>query len=614
MRCPCGEELAIAAGGSAACPRCGRCFAGVAAAADETTPLSAAAAPPAEARPARLGGYRVLERVGAGAMGTVYRGQDEGLDRPVALKVLDSQRTRDASFLDRFRREARAMARVSHPNLAHVYAIGEEDGRHYFAMEFLGGGSLTDLVRRGDPLEPAEAAALALQAARGLDAALRDGGVVHRDVKPSNLLLSHDGTLKVTDFGLAKVTAPSGDASLTAEGTVLGTPYYMAPEQARGEAADHRSDIYALGCTLYHLLVGDPPYPAPTPMAAMMRHATDPVPRAAERRPDLPPAFDRVLGRMLAKDPALRHPDYAALIADLEGLARLRTVEVPLDCQPLAPWVHRPSYRLMAPVTLLKPAGLARRVAASLIDSLVLLPLSLLDQVISAALRPPPYLAWTTTGLADVVVFVAYYVGLHLRYGRTLGKMALGIQVFSRDGGYAGPRAVLVRFLPSYALYYVPAFAILPGSFAGEDWGPTEVAAVALTLGAFVVTAATTASIALQADCRGLHDRVAGTRVVHRQIRREVALEVLGGREGPDPVLAAVLALVPGGGHFYLGRWARAAALLVFLLAVMPVGFAILAVNDAPRPSQWAFVALYLATWAVGIIDAWRLARAARPR
>src|SRR5262245_3586165 len=282
----------------------------------------------ADVRPGvKVGSYRIEEQLGVGAMGEVYRAVDEALGRRVALKIL-AEAHRDSSELhERFLREARAVAAVEHPNVVNIFAVGEWDRRPYFAMEYLPGPDLGAVVRRRGPLVDAETAAALLHAARGLrEAAAR--GVIHRDVKPSNLVLTSRGEVKVTDFGLAKATDIG--PGLTQSGIVVGTPDYIAPEQARGEPLDMRADIYALGCTLYHLVSGNAPYrredePETRYMEVVMRHLRDPVPdleTAAPRGCDSELAA--LCTRMMAKQPAER-PGYDDVVDVLEAVvARLQ--------------------------------------------------------------------------------------------------------------------------------------------------------------------------------------------------------------------------------------------------------------------------------------------------
>jgi serine/threonine-protein kinase len=271
------------------------------------------------AQPDRIGRYRIEAELGRGGMGVVYRAHDPTLDRPVALKVLSAALVREPEFRDRFLREARALARVEHPNIVRVNDAGEDAGQPFFAMEFVEGQSVQELAEARGSFPVPEALDVVRQAAQGLDAAFAVG-IIHRDIKPSNLVRDSTGRIRVLDFGLARV--PSTRSDLTAAGQLLGTPHYMAPEQASGEAADHRSDIYALGATLYYLLTGTVPFDAPTPLAVLQKHISAPLPRVREKRPDVPAAVAALLERLLAKDPAARPQNYHELLALVDQAAR----------------------------------------------------------------------------------------------------------------------------------------------------------------------------------------------------------------------------------------------------------------------------------------------------
>jgi serine/threonine-protein kinase len=265
--------------------------------------------------PERIGPYKVHDLLGTGGMGRVYRGLDEALQREVALKVLLPALAADAEFVARFTREARAAALLNHPNITQIYATGLEGAAPWFAMELIRGSSLETLARERGAIEPYEAAAYIAQAAAGLRHAAQKG-LIHRDVKPSNLMLTEDGVVKVTDFGLAK--AAQADSHLTATGEVLGSPGYISPEQAQGQPTDHRSDIYSLGATFYHLVTGRLPFQAPTAVAMILKHMNEPLrsPRAVNAGIPFPVAS--VIQRMMAKRAGERYQDYDALLRDLE--------------------------------------------------------------------------------------------------------------------------------------------------------------------------------------------------------------------------------------------------------------------------------------------------------
>ena len=267
------------------------------------------------------GRYELEELVGAGGMSSVYRAHDRLLERDVAMKVLHEQYTADGEYVERFRREARAVAQLSHPNIVTVIDRGEQDGRQYIVFEYVDGENLKALVDRVGPLPEGEAIELALQVARALGFA-HDQGLVHRDVKPQNVLLADGGGAKVTDFGIARSLGVQ--AGLTQTGTVMGTSDYIAPEQARGSRVDAQSDVYSLGAVLYELLTGEVPFRGDNFVAVAMRHINEPPPSVREQRPELSPCVDAVVRQAMAKEPGDRFHSMDELCAELSGcLAQL---------------------------------------------------------------------------------------------------------------------------------------------------------------------------------------------------------------------------------------------------------------------------------------------------
>jgi eukaryotic-like serine/threonine-protein kinase len=279
------------------------------------------------------GRYELEELVGSGGMSSVYRAYDRLLERRVALKILHEQFTRDADYVERFRREARAVAQLTHPNIVTVIDRGEQDGRQFIVFEYVDGMNLKELVAHEGPLSPREAIELALQVARGL-AFAHDQGLVHRDVKPQNVLLDADGRAKVTDFGIAHAVDVDG---LTITGTIMGTSNYIAPEQARGQPVDEQTDVYSLGCVLYELLAGQVPFDGDNFVAVAMRHVNDPVPSVREVRPDVPPRLDWAIQRAMAKD----HGDRFEAMGDFA--AELEACHAELDGEEGATMVVRPA-------------------------------------------------------------------------------------------------------------------------------------------------------------------------------------------------------------------------------------------------------------------------------
>ena len=263
------------------------------------------------------GRYELEDLLGVGGMSSVYRARDRVLERTVALKILHEQFSHDPAYVERFRREARAIAKLSHPNIVTVIDRGEFEGRQFIVFEYVAGETLKQLVTREAPLPPDRALALVHQVARGL-AFAHEHGIVHRDVKPHNVLLDEDGAAKVTDFGIARsLGAP--DAGLTQTGTVLGTGAYISPEQAAGRPADERSDQYSLGALLYELLTGRIPYEGESIVAVATRHVRDPVPNVREVRPEISPRVDALIRRAMAKRPEDRFPSTDAMIGAIEA-------------------------------------------------------------------------------------------------------------------------------------------------------------------------------------------------------------------------------------------------------------------------------------------------------
>lgn len=249
-----------------------------------------------------LGGYRIIEQIGMGGMATVYKAYQPSMERYVALKVLPSHYAADPKFVKRFIREARTIAQLEHRHILPVYDFGEENGITYLVMRYLEGGTLKEVLAQGRPTL-SDIAELLTQICAALDYAHRRG-VVHRDVKPANIMIDDEGCAYLADFGIAKVL--EGTVELTEEGVGIGTPAYMAPEQSLGQKVDGRTDIYALGVILYEMVVGRPPYEADTPMAVALAHIHAPLPLPREVRPDITEPIEAVIIKALAKDPADR--------------------------------------------------------------------------------------------------------------------------------------------------------------------------------------------------------------------------------------------------------------------------------------------------------------------
>src|SRR5215213_617447 len=231
-----------------------------------------------------LGAYVITARIGRGGMGSVYQAHHPALDRDVAIKVLWESLAQEPGFIERFRREARAASRLRHPNILTVYDFGEADGIAYMVTELLPGGTLADRLGRQLPFTEI------LHVLRGIGSALdaaHSAGLIHRDVKPSNILFTRDGEPVLADFGIARLA--EAEESLTAQGALIGTPYYMAPEMASGGEVGRSSDLYSLGVVLYEMLAGEPPFPRPTPIAVVRAHVHEPPPSLSLLNPPVPP-------------------------------------------------------------------------------------------------------------------------------------------------------------------------------------------------------------------------------------------------------------------------------------------------------------------------------------
>src|SRR4051812_13817402 len=264
------------------------------------------------------GRYHILDRIAAGGMGEVFRARDAVLDREVAIKVLHRSLAGDQGFVERFRREARAAAGISHPNIVNVHDWGAVDGIYYMVMEYVRGRALRDLVNAEGRLAPAQAAEVLRQTLLALDHAHRRG-IVHRDMKPENILVTAEGVVKVADFGLARAYA---DGRQTQAGTVTGTVQYLAPEQIRGEPADPRSDLYSLGIVGYELMTGRLPFTGETAMAIAYKHLSDRVPTPSALVAEIPAEIDAFVASATERDRELRPESAGEMRRDLEDILR----------------------------------------------------------------------------------------------------------------------------------------------------------------------------------------------------------------------------------------------------------------------------------------------------
>ncbi len=263
------------------------------------------------------GRYRVVRKLGTGGMANVYLAEDQELGRRVAIKVLDDRHAQDEQFVERFRREAKNAAGLSHPNIVSIYDRGEAEGTYYIAMEYLEGRTLKELLVARGPTPLAVAIDYARQILAALGFAHRNG-IVHRDIKPHNVVVAPDGRLKVTDFGIAR----AGTSQMTETGSIIGTAQYLSPEQAKGAPVTPASDIYSVGIVLYEMLTGSVPFTGDTPLEIAMKHLSAIPEPPSEKRPEVPPELDSIVLRALAKDPADRYQAAEAMDADLARAAR----------------------------------------------------------------------------------------------------------------------------------------------------------------------------------------------------------------------------------------------------------------------------------------------------
>jgi ligand-binding sensor domain-containing protein len=271
-----------------------------------------------------IGTYQIVEQVGRGGMATVFKAYQPSMDRYVAIKILPSHFTEDASFVGRFTQEARTLARLEHPHILPVHDYGEQEGTTYLVMRYVEAGTLKDVITRGGPMELREAARVMGQVGSALDYA-HSQDVIHRDIKPSNVLVDERGNTFLTDFGIAKLVAET--AQFTASGAVIGTPAYMAPEQGMGQPVDYRCDIYSLGVVLYELVTGRVPYEAETPLAVLLKHVNDPLPLPRQIKPDLPEAVERVILKAMAKAPDARFQSAQQMVDAMAAAVAARPVE-----------------------------------------------------------------------------------------------------------------------------------------------------------------------------------------------------------------------------------------------------------------------------------------------
>lgn len=305
-------------------------------------------------------GYSLLGKLGQGGMGAVYKAVQSSMGRIVALKLLPTHLAENKLYVERFYREARSSARLDHPNVVRGYDVGESGGVHFFAMEFVDGQSVGDLLDKHKRFSVADALKITLDIAKALEHA-QEFNIVHRDIKPDNIMVTRKGVVKLADLGLAKQT--DDDHAVTQTGSGFGTPYYMAPEQARNaKHVDGRSDLYALGVTLYRLLTGEVPFSGETAMEVLIAKDKGIFKKASSLNPDVPPRVNLLVDKMMAKEPGQRHQTAKELIAEIESLALAGDELSFIQGAPAARAAPTTTLKTQRTTSMPKPAGGATRV------------------------------------------------------------------------------------------------------------------------------------------------------------------------------------------------------------------------------------------------------------
>jgi len=343
------------------------------------------------------GRYRIQRRLGKGGMARVYLAEDESLDRQVAIKILEDRHSDDPHFIERFQREARAAARLNHPNLVQIYDRAQVDGTSYIVMEYVEGETLKDLIRREAPLDPRRAIGIAMQVLAALRVA-HQAGVIHRDIKPQNILVQPDGRVKVADFGIAR----AGGSDMTEAGSIVGTAQYLAPEQAQGLELGPPADLYAVGVVLYEMLTGRVPFEGDSAVTIAMKHVQEPPQQLTERNPLVPPSLEAVVMRALSKNPAQRYATAEEMGVDLDRVRQ----GLPVSEETMVIGAETATTRLQATETMVAPTAMAPRMGP-----------------------PPPSSSdgrrtlWTVLGIVGVVLLA----------------LIVGLVVWTSTGGDDGP-------------------------------------------------------------------------------------------------------------------------------------------------------------------------------
>jgi len=544
----------------------------------------------------RVGPFELVALLGQGGMGSVWRARDPRRGRDVALKLLHPALQARPDFLSRFQREARAAASLRHANIVEVLDSGIDGPAPWIAMELVEGDDFLAAAQRGllriDNIVP-----VALQAARGLMAAA-EVGITHRDVKPGNLLLTRDGVVKVADFGLAK--AVDSTSRVTVTGEILGTPHYMAPEQGRGDRVDHRADLYALGATLYHVLGGAPPHEAESPVAVIMKHLREEPLPLRTRSPSVPPGLERVIHRLLQKEPEQRYQSHAALIDDLERLAAGREPVGGAD-PPMRRVQHGGTTYVMpheqTTEFVLEPAGALRRLLAFAVDLVaieLLLHLLLIagrtllgvaapdNSFFRRFVQPAPEggddLRTLLLAGGAIAAALVYFLAADARGGRTVGRKWLSLRLCGRDGGDLGlARAAWRTLLIAPGLLLIaPTLTRCVASLFRLLGGDDSLAARAPMAAGLAWLLVLELLGRMSAFGRPLQDGLSGATVYVAQRSRTPASWAQPTSAAASPGRAARWSIVPGGGLVSVGH---PLAGLAFFAATMGALF-----TGAPAP------------------------------
>lgn len=427
--------------------------------------------------------FVVRGKLGQGGMGEVWLAHDQSLDREVAIKVLAGDLAGDHMLKARFIREARAQAKLTHPHIVPIYFIGEQAGMLFFVMERVLGRSLAHDIEHKQSLDWTIALALMIKLAQALKHA-QTRGIIHRDIKPGNILIDEEGQPKLADFGLAKPIDDSGEQDLTAQNAFIGTPWYMPPEQSRSEQVDHRADMYALGATFYHLVTLKPPFEGNSGIAVMLKHASEPLTDPRTHNPNLPARFSELLMRLMAKAPEARFNTYDELIHALEH-AKPKTS---------------------------RPAGLTARALAAGID-LVLA--AVLAKLVSAIAPPMP-------GIEGFCV-IAYFISTLVLHRITPGMWLLQLQL--KDANHetpTRPKALLRLLAQAWSIPVIIVLGLIFTALGSTQQAPQGT--LPLVTIAYIVSVTTLlilqllsfASCAFHPKKRALYDLLTKTYVVYR--------------------------------------------------------------------------------------------------